>query len=368
MTFQYTPEYEKLINFSISLGMAFDSDEIPEDQRPQNERLRTTIENAFASLVKIVQPYRNELAAFFYHDSARLSLFSEWRLKDFIEKGQSATIDTTIEYIEKMSMEDWTLSVLKRYGSSSLSAEGFYFELLRNPSLLITYIQSLDVPDPVKLGIIRATTAAESQVKTLIRFLVLYREAFNNVYASFSGWIEPRTEELESILPSQFDLIFEQLPGARINQDKLKEVCYGSLVFSPLNANDTVLDNTVFISIGLASTIFEDNKQIGQLETIRAFKYLDEPKHVAILKALLGGELCVMDILTSIKDEYTIPQPTLSGYLQDLLEMGAVKRHYEGVKCYYEIDPAFVEKGKAYFDTFGKLLREGEKGNETEMA
>ena len=358
MTFHYSPAYEKLINFSTSLRMAFESDKIAVDQLPESEGHRAVTEDAFASLVKVMQPYRNELAALLYHDPARLSLFTEWRLRDLKEKKQSATIDTMLDYIENMELEEWALSTLRRYGSPSLSAESFYYELLRNPPLLISYIQSLDVPDAVKLGIIRVTTATESVKKVFMRFLQLYRAVFEEVYPRFSEWAEARTAELEATLPDQLFINAEPFSVSN-HADSIHDVYYGSLFFQPLGANDIYMDDSLFIAIGLAADIFDQPKQIEQLEATKSFKYLDEPKHIAILRALLGGELCVMDILTSIKEEYTIPQPTLSGYLQDLFDMGAVKRHYEDVKCYYEIDPSYITKGKAYFDVLDRLLKKG---------
>ena len=368
MIFHYAPEYEKLVNLSISLCMAFDSDGIPEDQMPQNERLRTAISHAFASLVKVMQPYRNELAVFFYSDSTKLSAFTEWRLNDLKDKKQSASIETMLDYFRKMPIEDWALSILKDYGSSSLSAESFYYELLRNPPLLISYIQSLEVPDQVKLGIIRATTATEPLIKNFIRFLTAYCTKFEEEYSAFSSWMESRAEELEVLLPNQFVEIMNRLTSEKHNKDEDVEVYYSSLAFQPLGAISVVPDKSVFLSVGLEAKVLNEVSKKEQLEVTRAFKYLDEPKHVAILKALLKGEMCVMDIQDIIKKEYTIPQPTLFGYLQDLFEMGAVKRHYEGVKCFYKIDPTYIDKGKAYFDMFDRLLVRGGAEHEKEMA
>ena len=368
MTFQYAPEYEKIINFSISLCMAFESNRIPEDQLPDNEELRKAVEAAFASLVKVIQPYRNELAVFFFSDSSKLSAFTEWRLNDLKDKQQLASIETMLNYFRKMSIEDWALSVLKDYGSSSLSAESFYYELLRNPALLISYIQSLEVPDQVKLGIIRATTATEPLIKSFLRFMTAYCAKFEEEYLAFSGWMESKAEELETLLPDHFVEIMNRLSSEKHNNDGDVEVYYSSLAFQPLGAISVVPDKSIFLSIGLESKILNEVNQKEQLEVTRAFKYLDEPKHVAILKALLNGEICVMDIQDILKKEYTIPQPTLSGYLQDLFEMGAVKRHYEGVKCYYKIDPTYIDKGRAYFDMFDRLLVKGGADHEKKMA
>ncbi|HEY8715049.1 MAG TPA: metalloregulator ArsR/SmtB family transcription factor [Candidatus Acidoferrum sp.] len=66
------------------------------------------------------------------------------------------------------------------------------------------------------------------------------------------------------------------------------------------------------------------------------FRAFSDQTRLRILHLLLGGELCVCDIVTVID----VPQPTASRHLSYLLRAGLIQKRKEGLWAYYKLAPA----------------------------
>lgn len=71
----------------------------------------------------------------------------------------------------------------------------------------------------------------------------------------------------------------------------------------------------------------------------RLFRALSDKTRLRILHLLLGGELCVCDLVSVLG----CPQPTASRHLAYLRRANLVTARKEGVWCYYQIAPATTE-------------------------
>ncbi len=69
------------------------------------------------------------------------------------------------------------------------------------------------------------------------------------------------------------------------------------------------------------------------------FRALSDKTRLRILHLLLGGELCVCDIVSVLG----CPQPTASRHLAYLRKTGLVAVRKEGVWKYYQLAPATTE-------------------------
>jgi ArsR family transcriptional regulator len=75
----------------------------------------------------------------------------------------------------------------------------------------------------------------------------------------------------------------------------------------------------------------------------RMFRALSDPTRLRILNLLLRGELCVCDIVNTLR----MPQPAISRHLAYLKESGLVEARRDGLWMYYRLTPsntAFHEK------------------------
>jgi ArsR family transcriptional regulator, arsenate/arsenite/antimonite-responsive transcriptional repressor len=71
----------------------------------------------------------------------------------------------------------------------------------------------------------------------------------------------------------------------------------------------------------------------------RIFRALSDKTRLRILHLLLGGELCVCDLVNVL----ACPQPTASRHLAYLRKVGLVTVRKEGVWCYYQLAPAITD-------------------------
>lgn len=66
------------------------------------------------------------------------------------------------------------------------------------------------------------------------------------------------------------------------------------------------------------------------------FRGLSDPTRLRILSLLLHGELCVCDIVSTLR----MAQPTVSRHLAYLRDSGLVEARREGLWMYYTLTPA----------------------------
>ena len=71
----------------------------------------------------------------------------------------------------------------------------------------------------------------------------------------------------------------------------------------------------------------------------RLFRALSDKTRLRILHLLLGGELCVCDIVAVLR----CPQPTASRHLAYLRKVCLVTVRKEGIWCYYQLVPASTD-------------------------
>jgi ArsR family transcriptional regulator, arsenate/arsenite/antimonite-responsive transcriptional repressor len=68
----------------------------------------------------------------------------------------------------------------------------------------------------------------------------------------------------------------------------------------------------------------------------RMFRAFSDPTRLRILGLLLQGELCVCDIVNTLR----MPQPTISRHLAYLKDSGLVEARREGLWMHYKLTPA----------------------------
>lgn len=68
----------------------------------------------------------------------------------------------------------------------------------------------------------------------------------------------------------------------------------------------------------------------------RLFRAFSDRTRLRILNLLLGGELCVCDIVSTLR----VPQPTASRHLAYLRRAGLVEARKEGLWHFYRLAPA----------------------------
>jgi len=71
-------------------------------------------------------------------------------------------------------------------------------------------------------------------------------------------------------------------------------------------------------------------------DTSRLFKAFSDETRVRLLHLLRGGEVCVCDLVGTLR----IPQPTASRHLALLRRAGLVHVRKDGLWCYYSLAPA----------------------------
>lgn len=68
----------------------------------------------------------------------------------------------------------------------------------------------------------------------------------------------------------------------------------------------------------------------------RMFRAFSDPTRLRILNLLLQGELCVCEIVNTLR----VPQPTASRHLAYLKKSGLVESRREGLWIHYQLAPA----------------------------
>jgi ArsR family transcriptional regulator len=84
------------------------------------------------------------------------------------------------------------------------------------------------------------------------------------------------------------------------------------------------------------------------------FRAFSDRTRLRILHLLLGGELCVCDIVTVIK----IAQPKASRHLSYLLRAGLIKKRKEGLWAYYQLAPASSPLHRSLFKCLEECFTE----------
>ena len=347
MTFQYSKDLEIIENFIYSLVAAYKMDAIPDDYLPEDLHLRELTVSAFSELVQTLKPYRNDLTLFFYHLPGDLCFLSG-QLRSVVKARKGIlSLEEMLCSLRSLSADAWMLSVLKHYGSASANEESFYRELSRNPSLLISYIRTLDLPDSVKLSIIQFLMAPEVGRNNLCDILTEYSQKFRTVFPVFDVLIRERCPELENKLCEKLFGFLKHYPEC--TTDEITTVYYGFIIFNSKAGRCGKYDELLLFFSGMEHSMLDDAERKTSLEPSGLFQYLDEPKHLAILSILADGELCVADIHKKLQNQYKIPLPTVSGYMQDLYEMGIVRRYAMGTKSFYSINPEYFSEVEKYF-------------------
>lgn len=88
--------------------------------------------------------------------------------------------------------------------------------------------------------------------------------------------------------------------------------------------------------------------------TAQFFKALSEEPRLRILALLLGGELCVCDLMAVLQ----LPQSTISRHLAYLRNTGWVKGRRLGVWMYYRLAEMPTPLAKELVELLGKRLTE----------
>lgn len=88
--------------------------------------------------------------------------------------------------------------------------------------------------------------------------------------------------------------------------------------------------------------------------TAQFFKALSEEHRLRILALLLGGELCVCDLMAVLQ----LPQSTISRHLAYLRNTGWVKGRRLGVWMYYRLAEMSTPLAKDLVELLGKRLPE----------
>jgi ArsR family transcriptional regulator len=81
----------------------------------------------------------------------------------------------------------------------------------------------------------------------------------------------------------------------------------------------------------------------------RMFRAFSDPTRLRILNLLLPGELCVCDIVNTLK----VPQPTASRHLAYLRKSGLVEARRDGLWMYYRLAPPQTAFHKKLIDCLG---------------
>jgi ArsR family transcriptional regulator len=84
------------------------------------------------------------------------------------------------------------------------------------------------------------------------------------------------------------------------------------------------------------------------------FRAFSDRTRLRILHLLLGGELCVCDIVTVID----VPQPKASRHLSYLLRTGLIEKRKQGLWAYYKLAPATSALHRNLFKCLEECFRE----------
>lgn len=87
-------------------------------------------------------------------------------------------------------------------------------------------------------------------------------------------------------------------------------------------------------------------KTTTHTQNAKVFKALCDPKRLAILEILRGGEHCACDII----DQTNIAQSALSYHMKILLESSLVESRQEGKWTHYKISSTGKEKASFLLD------------------
>lgn len=79
-----------------------------------------------------------------------------------------------------------------------------------------------------------------------------------------------------------------------------------------------------------------DDEKLNQ--EVKVFKAIADPTRLKVLKLLMGGELCVCEIMIALKK----PQSSISHNLSILEDAGLVKERKDGKWCHYRLSDAAI--------------------------
>ena len=86
----------------------------------------------------------------------------------------------------------------------------------------------------------------------------------------------------------------------------------------------------------------------------RMFRAFSDRTRLRILNLLLAGELCVCDIVNTLK----VPQPTTSRHLAYLRNAGLVEARRDGLWMYYKLATPQTKFHKKLIDCLGSCAEE----------
>ena len=86
----------------------------------------------------------------------------------------------------------------------------------------------------------------------------------------------------------------------------------------------------------------------------RTFRAFSDPTRLRILNLLLSGELCVCDIVNTLK----IPQPTVSRHLAYLRKLDLVYARRDGLWIHYSLASPVTTFHKKLIDCLGSCFQE----------
>ncbi len=367
--FRYTPDYEKLCNWFSVLVQAWENDTYPADYLPEDPDLREKVQTVFGALHALARPYRRELEVFFHREKGEVSFLTRWRMRQIERLDREITMEEYLSSLERLTEKEWLYEVLTHYTAvaampESLAAESFRRALMGDPGLTVTYIQALELPDAVRLGLVRLAAVPAPLTEMLTRFLRSTEAAFECCWAGFAPVLAARQAFLAENLDAEkaWMMAKGQRPGtAGAKLEGVETVSYGSLLFQARDYWYSGFGGTVSLMIGVERTLEAPPSPAAAPETSRLFKYLDNPRYMAILRVLSEGEKCVAEIQRALASQagLSAPQSSLSGYLTDLYEMELLCRSSDGAKTIYSINPAWFGKARAWIDAAERSLLRG---------
>jgi ArsR family transcriptional regulator len=90
-------------------------------------------------------------------------------------------------------------------------------------------------------------------------------------------------------------------------------------------------------------------KAVAAVSVDRMFRACSDRTRLRILNLLLGGELCVCDLVNTLR----VAQPTASRHLAYLRRVGLVEARRDGLWMHYKLSPPRTAFHKALIDCLG---------------
>lgn len=326
-------------DFIAGMSISVNSDRISDNDPPLEP------DGPLASFFSIAKPYRKKLSPFFTCKTGSTCFMSSFIQKRLDLLSPEADIAACLK---STKAEEFKVELLKFYSGDTTNSVDFYCRLIKNPDVLLPYINTLDISDDVKYGLIYFINLPDNVLKDLSRFIDAYVPAFKCEYPLL---LEKAARDIDAI---------KSCPLSRLNQ-KLKDTCraYNNMTetgkFSSL-----VFTHSLFMPSALLFSAHEE-----QLRVILGHKYLqtDSPDNSTelaltdiflplasaekfrIINYLSGGKRCCV---TAIARDLNIPLPTLSHHLVSMNKTGLLLKISEGKNNIYSLDPAYIDKAKTY--------------------